>query len=67
VRDLLWNRLENLQHEYPSASNACRPCKRKLGQLRDTLLRIEGAIQVVRELVDEAPWISGIDGQPYAC
>jgi prefoldin subunit 5 len=44
-------RLQTLQGEYQTGQRQLEVLNRQLGALRDTLLRIAGAIQVIEELL----------------
>ena len=50
----LRKRLEELQAEFAKGKKAIEDLEAQSNQLRATLLRISGAIQVLREELDEA-------------
>ena len=64
MREQLVDRLTQLQREYDSGQKMLAEMEAKQANLRDTLLRISGAIQVLEELlaanrpaaVEEALW-----------
>jgi chromosome segregation ATPase len=49
MREQLQQRLASLRAEYESGQRALTDLERKLAALRDTVLRISGAIQVLEE------------------
>ncbi len=54
------NRIETLRKEMEVGQQRMQDLERQLAQLRDTMLRISGAIQVLEELQAEAaPAVSG--------
>ena len=53
-------RLHDLQAEYERGQEQMAFLDQKRAELRDTLLRISGAIQVLRELSNQ----NGLEGQP---
>ena len=48
----LRERLDQLQQEYVAGEAQLGELVRREGELRETMLRISGAIQVLRELID---------------
>ena len=54
MTDKLKARLEDLRNEYTAGMKAMAEIQRKQDELRTTLLRISGAIQVLEELSGEA-------------
>ncbi|HJS85702.1 MAG TPA: hypothetical protein VJ779_09590 [Acetobacteraceae bacterium] len=55
MREKLTQRLAKLREDYESGTRAMGEIQRRQDELRATLLRISGAIQVLEELLDEAP------------
>ena len=58
MRARLEQRLAELRREYEAGQQALADLERQQTQLRDTMLRITGAIQVLEEELDRA------DGEP---
>ena len=54
MQDRVNSRLESLRREMELGQQRMQDLERQLGQLRDTMLRISGAIQVLEELQAEA-------------
>ncbi|MBE9009098.1 hypothetical protein IQ250_02640 [Pseudanabaenaceae cyanobacterium LEGE 13415] len=57
MRDQLQQRLQALKTEYTSGQQMLADLEAKQVSLRETLLRISGAMQVLQELLDEEPEI----------
>lgn len=55
MKEQLRQRLENLKSEYQSGEEMLIELKTKYVNLRETLLRISGAIQVLEEELEKAP------------
>jgi len=55
IEESLKQRLAKLRAEYEAGTRAMGEIQRRHDDLRATLLRISGAIQVLEELLDEAP------------
>ena len=53
--DTLTSRLAELREEYSRGEEQLSDLERRRGQVRDTLLRISGAIQVLEELLETDP------------
>ena len=53
MRERIEQRLEQLKSEYESGQKMLAETEAKAAQLRDTLLRISGAIQVLEEELQE--------------
>jgi prefoldin subunit 5 len=51
MRDKAMSRLEKLRHDYEVGQNQLREIEQQAATLRDALLRISGAIQVLEELL----------------
>ncbi len=51
MREQLQARLSTLKHDYETGQTQLREIERKEACLRETLLRISGAIQVLEELL----------------
>lgn len=54
MRNQLQQRLQSLQVEYEAGQNLLAEYETKQRNLRETLLRISGAIQVLEEVIAEA-------------
>ncbi len=54
TEDQLKSRLEVLQQEFSMGEQRLRELTQEEGRLREMLLRISGAIQVLQELTEEA-------------
>jgi hypothetical protein len=54
MQQALTQRLAKLREEYESGMQAMNEIQRRQDELRTTLLRISGAIQVLEELLGEA-------------
>jgi hypothetical protein len=54
MQEALTQRLAKLREEYESGMQAMNEIQRRQDELRTTLLRISGAIQVLEELLGEA-------------
>ena len=71
VRELLQNRLDNLKKEFEAGQAQYRELETKQVHLRETLLRISGAIQVLGELLaaskDEDKKVSESSHASAAC
>ncbi len=52
MRDKLVSRLKELQAEYEAGERRMRAVEAETLRLRETMLRISGAIQVLQELLD---------------
>jgi hypothetical protein len=55
MRDQLSERLTQLRAEFESGQKVLRDLEIRQQEVRDTLLRIGGAIQVLEEVLKEAP------------
>jgi predicted nuclease with TOPRIM domain len=55
IQEQLQQRLQSLKTEYATGQNMLADLEAKQAHLRDTLLRISGAIQVLEEMLTEAP------------
>jgi hypothetical protein len=55
MRDQLQARLDELKHQYQLGEGQLRELGRQEAALRETLLRIAGAIQVLEELLGTSP------------
>jgi ABC-type transporter Mla subunit MlaD len=55
MKDSLAARLADLREQFASGQNVMTELSRKQDELRSTLLRISGAIQVLEEILAEAP------------
>lgn len=55
MQDKLQQRLQQLKTEYEAGQKVMADLQAKQANLRDTLLRISGAIQVLEETLSEAP------------
>lgn len=55
MQEKLQQRLQALQSEYATGQKMLADLEAKQANLRDTLLRISGAIQVLEETLNEAP------------
>ena len=64
MRDELEKRLKELQTEFESGQNALNELETKKQNLRETLLRISGAIQVLEEELDKHNSANGEPPQP---
>lgn len=53
MRSKLLHRLKTLKEEYDSGQKLLADYEAKMRNLRETLLRISGAIQVLEEVIDE--------------
>jgi predicted nuclease with TOPRIM domain len=53
MREQLQSRLEELKREFEVGERRLRDLERQQIQLRETMLRIDGAIQVLSELLSE--------------
>ncbi len=62
MEESLKQRLAKLREEYDSGVRAMSEIQRRQDELRATLLRISGAIQVLEELLDEARSSPSEDG-----
>ena len=65
MRDKLMSRLEQLKTEFQSGQTKLQDLDIQQSRLRETLLRISGAIQVLEEMIepakpDEAPGPQGV-------
>ena len=58
-REQLEMRLQELQQDFEVGERRLRDLEAQQAQLRDTLLRIDGAIQVLRELLSNAEMRNG--------
>ena len=54
MRDQAQQRLTELKAEFETGQTRLRDLERQEAALRETMLRISGAIQVLEELIDEA-------------
>jgi len=59
VNQKIEDRLAQLAHEYEEGAEQLVELRRREVALRETLLRISGAIQVLQELTEAAPENSG--------
>jgi predicted nuclease with TOPRIM domain len=55
MREQMLKRLEELKREFQTGQARLRDIEQQGAQLRETLLRISGAIQVIEELLASAP------------
>jgi prefoldin subunit 5 len=55
MRDHVLTRLDELKHQYQLGEGQLRELGRQEAALRETLLRIAGAIQVLEELLSSLP------------
>jgi hypothetical protein len=62
MREQLERRLHALRAEFESGQQLMADLEDRQARLRDTLLRISGAIQVLEEELGERPANSSIDG-----
>jgi len=60
--DQVQQRLESLRQEYAKGEQMLQDLEREAQQIRDSLLRIAGAIQVLEELQQGAGAVGGVDG-----
>jgi len=63
VREQLEERLKTLRHEFETGQGRLRDLEAQQARLRETLLRISGAIQVLEEVLAAAP----ANGPPPEC
>lgn len=64
-KEYIQQRLQSLKTEYMSGQQMLTDLEAKQANLRETMLRISGAIQVLQELLDEGSEIAeNGDGQP---
>jgi hypothetical protein len=54
MHELLANRMEQLQREYQVGQQRLHTLQTEAAELRDTLLRIEGAMQLAREMLQDS-------------
>lgn len=71
VKQQLENRLKELQTEYESGQKMMADLESKQANLRDTMLRISGAIQVLDELIStenarKMPDLAGQNSEIYS-
>lgn len=68
MREQLEKRLVDLKQEYESGQKMMTELETKQNNLRDTLLRISGAIQILEEELSESKPedMNGSDGTPKA-
>ncbi|MGG6297743.1 hypothetical protein ACQ4M4_25390 [Leptolyngbya sp. AN02str] len=59
MKDRLQQRLQSLKTEYEAGQKMLADLKAQQANLRDTLLRISGAIQVLEETLSDAEATSG--------
>ena len=62
MQDQLQTRIDALRKELEMGQRRMQDLERQLAQLRDTMLRISGAIQVLEELQADARAPDGGDG-----
>jgi len=62
MKEQLEERLQALKSEYESGQRLLSELELKQANVRDTLLRISGAIQVLEELLE--PTVEAVDHQP---
>ncbi len=62
MKEHLEERLHSLKSEYESGQRLLSELELKQANLRDTLLRISGAIQVLEELLEKA--VDGVEQPP---
>jgi prefoldin subunit 5 len=55
MQDKLQQRLQQLKTEYEAGQKVMADLQAKQANLRDTILRISGAIQVLEEILSEVP------------
>jgi predicted nuclease with TOPRIM domain len=55
MREQMEKRVEELDAEYRSGQEMLAQVETRRAELQQTLLRISGALQVLRELLDEPP------------
>ena len=66
MKDEILRRIEKLKHEYSLGEKALKDLEAKQFSLRETLLRISGAIQVLEELLDQPDAATTLPAQePY--
>ena len=53
MKDQLQNRLEELKKEYDTGQARLRELETETAYVRETMLRISGAIQVIQEMLDQ--------------
>lgn len=59
MKEKLQQRLQNLKSEFEDGQKILAELEAKQANLRETLLRISGAIQVLEEVLSEAPQDNG--------
>ena len=64
MREKLEQRLEELKSEYESGQKMLEDLETRQAELRTTLLRISGAIQVLQEVMDEEARASHDGSEP---
>lgn len=62
--DTLASRLAELREEYSRGEEQLSDLERRRGHVRDTLLRISGAIQVLEELLEADPAVNQASSMP---
>lgn len=55
MKEKLQQRIQSLKSEYEAGQKMLADLEAKQANLRDTLLRISGAIQVMEEILNEVP------------
>jgi predicted nuclease with TOPRIM domain len=58
MKEKLEQRLQNLKTEYEAGQKMLADLEAKQMNLRETLLRISGAIQVLEEVLEEVPTVN---------
>jgi predicted nucleic acid-binding Zn-ribbon protein len=64
MKQQLEQRLQSLKSEFESGQKMLADLEAKQANLRDTLLRISGAIQVLEEELNNAPEVADDNNQP---
>jgi len=59
-------RLEELRGEYAAGESQIQSLQERQLQIRDSMLRIDGAIQVLEEMIRHSGAFEPIDGRPVA-
>jgi predicted nuclease with TOPRIM domain len=66
LREQLQQRLEELKREFETGQARLRELEMQVAHLRETLLRISGAIQVLEEMQAEGAGAGGAQESPTA-
>lgn len=64
MREQLGRRLQELKREYDAGQQALAELERQQAQLRETVLRISGAVQVLEEELGRAEQADTASGEP---